>query len=215
VHEVDLGTDMMAIPARKRSRAWLAVLGLAVLGAAGALAYFALFAAPPPPPPPPPPQQEVAAPITIELKPAEPTPAPVPAPEPVVEPPKPQPQKPAPLGPKALLAKARGLLEKGNSEAALEIFGRLVSADPSNVEALTGRGLCYLDLEDYPPAEASFEAALRLEPGEADAMLGLAESYQNQDKKAEAIAAFERYLARHPDGDDVEVAKNALEQLRK
>jgi predicted Zn finger-like uncharacterized protein len=213
-HEVDLGMDEEP-PPPKRSRAWLVVLGLVLLAGGGAGAYFTLFAAPPPPPPPPapPPQKEVEVPITIEMKAPEPPPAPVPAPEPVVEPPKPE--KPAPLGPKQLLAKAKKLLENGSSEAALDIFGRLVTMDPSNVEALTGRGLCYLDLENYPPAEASFEAALRLEPDDEDAMLGLAESYQNQGKKAEAIAAFEKYLARHPAADDAEVAKNALEQLRK
>jgi tetratricopeptide (TPR) repeat protein len=135
----------------------------------------------------------------------------------VVEPPKPPvvEKKPVPMGPKAMIAKARALLEKGQTDAALELFGRVASSDPSNVEALTGRGLCYLDLENYPPAEASFEAALRLEPEDADAMLGIAQAYENQGKKAEAIAAYEKYLARHAGEDDAEVAKRALEQLRK
>ena len=211
VHEVDLGLDD---PPKRRPRAWLVVLGLLVLAGGGAAAYLTVFAAPPPPPPPPP---KVEAPVTVEVKPPEPPPAPVPAPEPVVEPPKPlpAPEKPPPPTTRQLLAKARALLEKGDSEAALDLFGRIASKDPSNVEALTGRGLCYLDLESYAPAEASFEAALRIEPDQPDAMLGLAESYRFGGRKAEAIAQYERYLARHPDGDDVEVAKNALEELRK
>ena len=217
VHEVDLGMDIDEPPPPQRSsRAWLAVLGAAVLAGGGAGAYFTLFAATPPPPPPPPPPQveQVEVPITIAVKPAEPPPAPVPAPEPVVEPPKLESPAP-PKGPKALLAKAHALLEKGDPEAALTLFGKVASQDPSNVEALAGRGLCYLDLESYPPAEASFDAALRLDPEDADAMLGIAESYRNQGKKAEATAAYERYLARHPGGEDAEVAKSALEQLRK
>jgi len=213
VHEVDLGSDLDEPPG-KRARTWLVVLGTAVLAGGAAAVYFMLFAVPPPPPPPPPPKTE--APV-VEVKPPEPPPAPVPAPEPVVEPPKPPPapEKPLPPTTKQLLAKARALLEKGDSETALDIFGRIASKDPSNVEALTGRGLCYLDLENFAPAEASFEAALRIEPDQPDAMLGLAESYRFEGKKTEAIAQYEKYLARHPDGDDVEVAKNALEQLRK
>jgi tetratricopeptide (TPR) repeat protein len=222
VHEVDLGMDEE--PPKKRSRGGIWLLVFLFVAAGGAVAVFlampGLFA----PAPPPAPKVDVAA-VTIEVKPAEPAPAPVPAPEPVVQPPippspepvaKPAPEKPAgPKGPKAILARAQALLEKGDAEAALELFGRLASDDPSNVEALTGRGLCYLDLESYAPAEASFQAALRLEPSDPDAMLGLAESYRFQGKKAEAISQYESYLARHPGGDDAEVAKNALEQLRK
>ena len=75
--------------------------------------------------------------------------------------------------------------------------------------------MCNLDLESYAPAEASFAAALRLEPDQPDAMLGIAQAYENQGKKAEAIAAYEKFLARHSSADDAEVAKRALEQLKK
>jgi tetratricopeptide (TPR) repeat protein len=132
-----------------------------------------------------------------------------PPPAPIVKP------KPAPLGPKALLAKARRLLENGNVEDALELYGSVASQDPENAEALTGRGLCYLDLEKYAPAEASFLAALQVDPVGADALFGLAETHRSQGKKAEAIANYERYLAQHPDGEEVEVARNALAELRK
>jgi tetratricopeptide (TPR) repeat protein len=137
-----------------------------------------------------------------------------PAPEPIAKPP-PAPAPPAaPKGPKALLAKAKALLAKGKAQAALELYGRVASEDPENVEAQVGRGLCYLDLENWAPAEASFQAALRLEPDQADALLGLAETFRYEGKTAEAISGYERYLARHPDGEDAEVAKNALAQLR-
>jgi tetratricopeptide (TPR) repeat protein len=117
-------------------------------------------------------------------------------------------------GPKALLAQARRLLEGGEAEAALDIFGRLATNDPNDTAALTGRGLCYFELENYAPAEASFVAALRLDPRQPDALLGLAETYRYQGKKREAISHYERYLARHPDGEDAEVARNALAELR-
>jgi tetratricopeptide (TPR) repeat protein len=90
----------------------------------------------------------------------------------------------------------------------------VLEADAENVDALTGRGLCYLDLERYAPAEASFQAALGVAPDEPSALLGLAETYRWQGKKADAIRYYEKYLA-HPGGEEADVARNALEELRK
>ena len=75
--------------------------------------------------------------------------------------------------------------------------------------------MCYLDLENGAPAEASFQAALQLEPDYADALVGLAETYRFRGKKAEAVATYERYLARYPGGEEAEVARSALSDLRK
>jgi tetratricopeptide (TPR) repeat protein len=200
-----------------------AVAALVVLAAGAALVVPRLLERPAPPPalaaaPPPAPAEPRPAP------PPEPPPPPEPvaAPEPVVQegpaaPPAPiaHPAPPAAKGPKALLARAKALHAKGDAEAALELFGRVASDDPGNVEAQAGRGLCYLDLENWAPAEASFQAALRLEPDHADALLGLAETYRFQGKKADAIPVYERYLARYPDGEEAQVAKNALAELRK
>jgi predicted Zn finger-like uncharacterized protein len=190
-----------------------------------------IVAAPVPPPatPPPPPAPEAqaapaapAAPVAeVPAPPPAPAAAPAPAPGPLVqegrEPPAPAPRAPAPAakGPKALLARARALNEKGDTAGALDLYGRVASDDPGNVDAQAGRGLCYLDLEKWAAAEASFQAALRLEPDHADALLGLAETYRFQGKKAEAIPVYERYLARYPDGEEAQVARNALAELRK
>ncbi len=230
VHEVDLGPEVEP-PSRPRGRgartSLVAVLLAAVAAAAGYLVVPGLLAKPPSPAPAPAPPapRELAVPLTIEV-PAEPPaaapPPPVPAPEPVTEPSLPGPPeqlkpspRPAPKGPKALLAQARKLLEKGDADGALDLYGRVADEDPENAEALTGRGLCYLDLESYGPAEASFTAALQVDPGGPDALLGLAETYRFQGKKTEAISHYEKYLARHPDGEEAEVAKNALLELRK
>jgi tetratricopeptide (TPR) repeat protein len=99
-------------------------------------------------------------------------------------------------------------------ERALDLYGRVVSAQPDNADALAGRGLCYVDLSQYGPAEASFQAALRLDPEQPDALLGLAETYRWQGRRADAIQYFEKYLAFHPDGDEAAVARNAIAQLR-
>jgi tetratricopeptide (TPR) repeat protein len=141
------------------------------------------------------------------------------SPEPVPEPPRPEPKveaKPRPRPPtlKQRLAEARRLRESNRSEQALDLYGRIVADEPENVEALAGRGLCYFDLEQYAPAEASLQEALRLSPTQADALLGLAETCRVQGRKAEAIALFERYLAAHPEGDEAAVARNAINQLK-
>jgi predicted Zn finger-like uncharacterized protein len=221
--EVDLGPEELAVVKKGRGLriALAVVLLLAVAGAAAYVLAPQLFGRKAPEP--------LAVPITIEVKPQpvpatpppEPAPPPAPVPEPVAAapvepPPAPVVQKPvAPKGPKALLAQAERLREKGETEEALDLYGRVADEDPENVDALTGRGLCYLDLEQYPPAEASFQAALQIDPKVPDALLGLAETYRWQGKKADAIRYYERYLAADPDGEEAEVARNALEELRK
>jgi predicted Zn finger-like uncharacterized protein len=122
--------------------------------------------------------------------------------------------KPRPTGPRGLLAQAQRLREKGDAARALDLYGRAVDADPENAAALAGRGLCYLDLSQYAPAEASFQAALAVDPEHPDALLGLAEAYRWQGRKAEAIKYYERYLAAHADGEDAAAARNAISQLK-
>lgn len=218
-HEVHLGLDGENAPRRRSrgARAGAKLVLLLALGGAGAAAYLhdprsplrggreragveAVTAAPPSPGTGP-----IAAPELV----AGPSPhaQPAPAASPV-------PTAPARAGPKVLLAQADRLRERGDVGAALELYDRLVAYDPGDAEALTGRGLCYLDLERYLPAEASFEAALRIEPQDPDALLGLAETYRFEGKRPEAVRQYERYLAEHPAGEEADVARNAIEELR-
>jgi predicted Zn finger-like uncharacterized protein len=230
VHEVEVSFDDEPPPPRKASPRPVLVIGVAlVLLGAGAAAVVAPRLLGParapapvvleaPPAPPPAAAQPAPAPAVAEAPP--PTPAPQPA-APEAAPPVSAPAAKgaaaapkAPQTPRALLARAKALQQRGDAAGALELFGRLASDDPGNVEAQAGRGLCYLDLESWAPAEASFQAALRVEPDHADALLGLAETYRFQGKKAQAIPMYERYLARYPDGEEAQVAKNALAELR-
>jgi tetratricopeptide (TPR) repeat protein len=117
-------------------------------------------------------------------------------------------------GPKQLLADAQRLRERGAVEKALDLYERVIEAQPENARALAGRGLCYLDLQQHALAEQSFRAALQADPEEADALLGLAEAARYQGKKAEATQHYERYLALHPDGEEAVAARNAINQLK-
>ena len=193
--------------------------------------------APPAPPQPvvqaPPPGKPEPPPVVQALPPAKPEPPPVPAPEPPkAEPPRPEPQpvvekapemvkdppqpqpRPPPKGAKQMLAEARKLRERGKMEKALDLYGRVAELQPDNPEALAGRGWCYLDLSQYSPAEASFQAALQEEPTHAEALIGLAETYRYQGRRPEAVAYYQKYLAAHPNGEDAVAARNALGQLK-
>jgi len=196
----------------------------------------------PPEPPPasataapaPPPSAPTATPSPNSLPPASAAPQPAPAtptpatPAPEATPseqpkvaaakPIPAPEKPAeakrPRGMKGLLADAQRLRERGRAAEALDVYGRALELEPENANALAGRGLCYLELSQYAPAEASFQAALDTDAQHADALMGLAETYRYEGRRAEAVAYYQKYLAAHPDGEDAVAARNAIEALK-
>jgi len=150
-----------------------------------------------------------------ETKPAEAVVPPQPEPKPAEPAPAPPPAEVKPKGPKALVAQADKLRDKGEVEKALDLYDRASELDPDNVKALAGRGLCYLDLESYEEAAKAFQEALRVDPENADALMGAGEAYRALGRAKDAIRHYERYLLAHPDGDDAPVAKSALEQLRR
>lgn len=212
-------------------RAFVLLFLLALAGAAAAVWYLKpewLAAvgvnAPPQAPAPPPPvvqAQPLAKPEPPPLAPApEPPRAEQPptvekAPEMVKEPQMvKEPARPQPRTMKQLLAEAQRLRERGKVEQALDFYGRIVDMHPDSAAALAGRGWCYLDLSQYAPAEASFQAALAADSTHAEALIGLAETYRYEGRRAEAIGYYQKYLAAHPDGEDAVAARNALGQLK-
>jgi predicted Zn finger-like uncharacterized protein len=199
------------------------VLLLVLLLAGGAAAVYLLkpelvgMGKPPPPPPPvveakkePPPAPPPPEPPKVE------TPPPEKAPVMVAEPPpeKPAHKKAGPRTAASLIAEAKRLRDRGKAEQALDLYGQAAEIEPDSGDALAGRGWCYLDMSQYAPAEASFQGALEREAGHADALMGLAETYRYQGRKADAVKYYERYLALHPEGDDAVAARNAISQLK-
>jgi len=132
--------------------------------------------------------------------------------------PAPPPEKPAeprkPRGLKGLLADAQRLRDRGKATEALDVYGRALELEPENADALAGRGLCYLELSQYAPAEASFQAALDSAAQHADALMGLAETYRYEGRRAEAVTYYQKYLAAHPEGEDAVAARNAIQALK-
>jgi predicted Zn finger-like uncharacterized protein len=106
------------------------------------------------------------------------------------------------------------LRDKERAEAALDAYGKALDLSPENVEALTGKGLCLLDMAKPLQAEPVLEHALKLNPRYAPAIMGLAESYRFQGKKDSAVATYQKYLDAFPNGPEAGVAKANIERLK-
>jgi cytochrome c-type biogenesis protein CcmH/NrfG len=126
-----------------------------------------------------------------------------------------KPEKPAPKkSADYYISQGDRLRDKERAEAALDAYGKALEISPENVEALTGKGLCLLDMAKPAQAEPVLEHALKLNARYAPAIMGLAESYRFQGKKESAIATYQKYLDTFPNGPEVGVAKANIERLK-
>jgi tetratricopeptide (TPR) repeat protein len=74
-------------------------------------------------------------------------------------------------------------------------------------------GRYYLNDGDYKGAYGRFEEAARLDPGNVDAIYGLAAVAEKLHHKDEALANYKLYLEVAPDGSQAKAARKALEGL--
>jgi predicted Zn finger-like uncharacterized protein len=93
---------------------------------------------------------------------------------------------------------------------ATELFNKALEQKPNGVEALVGLGFCSLDSKNYATAFSKFRAALAISPRNERALWGVAETYQQQSRKDQAIESYQRYLEVYPDSS---AAKKQLERL--
>jgi len=70
----------------------------------------------------------------------------------------------------------------GDYQSAIADYNRAIEIDPAYQQAYARRGWAYLQLEDFAKAEADFDKALALAPGDEYAQNGLAQVYQRQNK---------------------------------
>lgn len=85
------------------------------------------------------------------------------------------------------LARARLHWLAGRSGAALEALERSLELDSLQVDALVLRGHIHLERQDWPAAQAAFEAAERQFPGHPDILDPLCYSLQRQGQGARAL----------------------------
>lgn len=108
-----------------------------------------------------------------------------------------------------LVRQANQLAENSCSRA-IVLFNRALDEKPNGVEALVGVGYCSLDAKQYATAFSKFRAALAISPRNERALWGVAETYQQQGRKEQAIESYQRYLEVYPDAG---AAKRQIERL--
>jgi tetratricopeptide (TPR) repeat protein len=74
-------------------------------------------------------------------------------------------------------------------------------------------GMFYLKTGDYKGAYDRFAEASKVDPGNADAVFGLAESARKLNHRDEAARNYRLYLAAVPDGPHAKEARKALKDL--
>jgi tetratricopeptide (TPR) repeat protein len=91
---------------------------------------------------------------------------------------------------------------------AMTLYGKALEQKPTGVEALTGMGYCYLDGKQFASAFSKFRSALAVSARFEPALAGVAETYQQQGNKEQAIESWQRYLEANPG------SAKALKQLQ-
>lgn len=111
------------------------------------------------------------------------------------------------------------LLKSTQKDRALELLNRAVSFAPTDPSLYVTRGGCYFwSFGDPIKAEADFRRALELSnESNASAWAGLGDSLARMGQRAEAIAAYQKYLSKRPKSAeqyDGEIRKS-IELLRR
>jgi tetratricopeptide (TPR) repeat protein len=97
-----------------------------------------------------------------------------------------------------------------NCAKAMELYAKALEQKPNGVEALVGMGYCHIDAKQFASAFSKFRAALAVSSRYEPALRGVAEAYQQQGRKEQAIEAYKAYLEVYPDSSS---AKKQIELL--
>jgi tetratricopeptide (TPR) repeat protein len=87
---------------------------------------------------------------------------------------------------------------EGNSEQALVCFTKVLELGGGDALTYGILGLCHSRLGNDLSAESAFRQASLLDPDSDDWRLGMAESFLKQGRYAEAIALFDKLIAKEP-----------------
>lgn len=89
-------------------------------------------------------------------------------------------------------------LQKGQTAQAAELISRAIAAAPAAPAPHSNLGIALLRLQRLPEAIASFDLALRLNPGYVEALNNRGNALRTSQRLPEAIADFSRALAIDP-----------------
>ena len=120
-----------------------------------------------------------------------------------------------PNTPEGDLQLAHELDSQGQGVEALKLYDKVLTADPTNVEALTYRGWLLKRAGLPDDAQASLDRAIAINPAYADAHFfkGML-LYQDRRDPAAAIPEFEKYLASNPPAGTVEAVQGVVDRAR-
>jgi predicted Zn finger-like uncharacterized protein len=108
-----------------------------------------------------------------------------------------------------LLQRANAIADS-NCSKAMDLYAKALELKPNGIEALVGLGYCQIDAKQFSSAFSKFRAALVVSPRYEPALRGIAETYQQQGRKEQAIEAYRHYLEVYPDSV---AARKQLERL--
>jgi len=97
----------------------------------------------------------------------------------------------------SLVAKA-DKLAVSNCASAMTTYSKALEQKPTGVEALTGMGYCYLNGKQFASAFSKFRSALAVSQRFEPALAGVAETYQQQGNREQAVEAWQKYLEAYP-----------------
>lgn len=87
------------------------------------------------------------------------------------------------------------------------------TSNPGLARQDTQVGVFYLQTHDYQGAYVRFAEASRIDPGNADAVFGLAESERHLNRRDDAIRNYQLYLSALPNGPHAKEARRELKEM--
>ena len=97
-----------------------------------------------------------------------------------------------------LIKQANQAAESANCVKAIELYQKAIEIKPGSVDALTGMGYCHIEAKQFSSAFSKFRAALAISPRYEPALWGIAQAYQQQGRKQDAIDSYKAYLEVYP-----------------
>lgn len=109
---------------------------------------------------------------------------------------------------------ARGdeLMERERPGEARSYYSAALAQRPDGREAVTGMGYVALDQADYQGAIARFRGPAS--GGYGEALIGLGQAYRDMNRKDDALAVYEQYVATLPNGPRAGMARHWVTVLR-
>ncbi len=109
-----------------------------------------------------------------------------------------------------LLERGREALDDGDIEAAIEHLTALTDHAPEFAEGWHARASAFFGIDRFGMAAADLEHALTLNPNNYQAIYGLGLIFEVVGKPDQALEAYSRALAIHPNHEEVTNAMNRL-----